>query len=83
VTTTRTSTLSRRALLGIGGSALLGATLATAWRWRMPAGAARPAPPGRPIPYADHEGWMVSPAEKRALQAQSGQPAGQPAGAPR
>jgi hypothetical protein len=62
----------------MGGSALLGATLATVWRWRLPAEAGRPAQPETPIPYADHDGWMVSPAEKRALQAHSGQPAGAP-----
>ena len=69
--------LSRRALLGLGGTTLLVASAATAWRWRT----ARivPSPPPRTdaaIPYADHAGWMVSLAEKQALQARAGDPAG-------
>jgi len=75
VTSTTPSTVSRRALFGIGGSALLAATAATAWRWRTSrAGAATAA--GRSTPYVDHDGWMVSLAEKRALQAGLGGPAG-------
>jgi hypothetical protein len=74
--TTRTG-LSRRALFGIGGSTLLAATAATAWRWR--ASRVEASPRGRadgPIAYADHDGWMISLAEKRALQARAGEPAG-------
>jgi len=75
--TTPTSGLSRRALFGLGGSTLLVATAATAWRWR--ASRVEASPRGRtdgPIPYADHEGWMVSLAEKRALQARSADSSG-------
>jgi hypothetical protein len=77
VTTTPTSGLSRRALFGLGGSTLLVATAATAWRWRT--SRVEASPRGRsdgPIPYADHDGWMVSLAEKRALQARPGDSAG-------
>ena len=76
MTTTPTFGLSRRALFGLGGSTLLVATAATAWRWRT--SRAEAAPQGRadgPIAYADHDGWMVSLAEKRALQARSGESA--------
>ncbi|MEO5819082.1 MAG: hypothetical protein ABIT71_01140 [Vicinamibacteraceae bacterium] len=77
--TTSSSRLSRRALFGLGGSTLLVATAATAWRWRTSrAEASSPTRADGPIPYADHDGWMVSPAEKQALQARSGDPAGAP-----
>ena len=75
--TTPTPGLSRRALFGLGGSTLLVATAATAWRWRT--SRVEASPRGRtdgPIPYADHEGWMVSLAEKRALQARSADSSG-------
>ena len=71
--------LSRRALFGLGGSTALVAAAATAWRWRGTR--AEAAPPGRsdrPVAYADHDGWMVSLAEKRALQARSGDSPGAP-----
>jgi hypothetical protein len=75
--TTPTSGLSRRALFGLGGSALVVASAATAWRWRTSRVEASPgARTDGPIPYADHDGWMVSLAEKRALQARPGDPAG-------
>ena len=73
MTTTPTSGLSRRALCGLGGSTLLVATAATAWRWRT--SRVEASPQGRtegPIPYADHDRWLVSLAEKRALQARPG-----------
>lgn len=60
------SRLSRRALFGLGGGTLLLAGVAT-WR-RRPSRAEAAARAEGPIPYADHEGWIVSPAEKRALQ---------------
>jgi hypothetical protein len=64
------SGLSRRALFGVGGSTLLAVTAATAWRWRTSrAEAASPARTDAPIAYVDHEGWMVSVAEKEALLA--------------
>ena len=64
--TTRAGTLSRRALFGIGGGTLLLAGVAT-WR-RRPSRAEAAARAEATIRYADHEGWIVSPAEKRALQ---------------
>ena len=71
------SGLSRRALFGVGGSTLLAATAATVWRWRTSgAEAASPARLDAVVPYADHEGWIVSVAEKRTLQAWSASPAG-------
>jgi hypothetical protein len=60
------STLSRRALFGIGGGTLLLAGVA-AWRQR-PSRAEAAARAERPSPYADHQGWMVTLAEKQALQ---------------
>jgi hypothetical protein len=76
VTTPKTR-LSRRALFGLGGSTLLAATAATAWRWRTSrVEASTRARTDGAIRYADHEGWMVSVAEKRALQARSGDSAG-------
>jgi hypothetical protein len=64
--TARASRLSRRALFGLGGGTLLLAGLA-GWR-RRPSRAEAAARADGPIPYADHEGWMVTLAEKRALQ---------------
>ena len=71
------SRLSRRTLFGLGGSTLLAATVAMAWRWRTSRPAAsRRVRSGLPIAYADHDGWMLSVAEKRALRPRSGDPAG-------
>ena len=71
--TTPASGLSRRALFGLGGSTLLAASAAAAWRWRVSRVEASPrARTDGPIPYADHEGWMVSLAEKQALRARTG-----------
>lgn len=82
-TPARTSTgLSRRALFGIGGSTLLLATAAAALRRRLSrAEASGPARADAPIAYADHEGWMVTVAEKQALQAQPRQVEPPPGGA--
>ena len=77
MTTTPTSGLSRRALFALGGSTLLVATAATAWRWRT--SRVEASPRGRndgPILYADHDGWMVSLDEKQALRARSADAAG-------
>jgi hypothetical protein len=75
--TTPTSGLSRRALFGLGGSTLLVAMAAAAWRWRTsPVEASQRARTESQIPYADHDGWMVSLQEKHALQARSGDSAG-------
>jgi hypothetical protein len=71
--------LSRRALFGVGGSLLLAATTATAWRWRTSrADAARAPGVDAPASYVDHDGWIVSPAEKQSLQAQPPAPGGAP-----
>ncbi len=68
--TTSPSRLSRRGFFGVGGSTLLVLASASAWRWRS--GRPRPARQAdAPIPYADHDGWMVSVAEKQALRARS------------
>jgi hypothetical protein len=64
------SRLSRRALFGFGASTLLLAGVAATWRLRPMRAAAARRPADAVIPYVDHEGWMVSPAEKRALKAQ-------------
>ena len=77
MTKTPPTGLSRRALFGLGGSTLLAATAIAAWRRRT--SRAEASPHGRadgPIPYADHDGWMVSLAEKRALQVRPADPAG-------
>ncbi len=76
--------LSRRALFGLGGATLMVAGAATAWRLRS--SSAEAAPPPRadaPIPYVDHDGWMVPMAEKQALQASAADRAADPAGAAR
>jgi hypothetical protein len=71
--TTPNTGLSRRALFGLGGSTLLVASAATAWRWRTSRVEASPrARTDGAIPYADHDGWMVSLAEKQALRARPG-----------
>jgi hypothetical protein len=75
--TTPVPRLSRRAWFGLGGAALAVASAATAWRLRSSsAEAATPPRSDAPIPYADHDGWMVSIAEKRALRASAADPAG-------
>jgi hypothetical protein len=75
--TTPKAGLSRRALFGLGASTLLVATGATAWHWRTSrVEASTPVRADGAIPYADHEGWIVSLAEKRALRARSGDSAG-------
>jgi hypothetical protein len=77
VTTTPPAGLSRRTLFGLGGSTLLAAAVAAVWRRH--GARAEGSPQGRadgPIPYADHNGWMVSLAEKQALRAGLGDWAG-------
>jgi hypothetical protein len=69
--------LSRRAFFGIGGSTLLVVASATAWRRRRSRAGTAPRD-AAPIPYADHDGWMVSVTEKRALQARTGDSPGAP-----
>jgi len=52
--------------------------------WRLRSSSAEAAPPSRadaPLPYADHDGWMVSTAEKQALQAGAADLAADRAGA--
>jgi hypothetical protein len=82
--TTPAPGVSRRALFGLGGAALVAAGAATAWRLRSSsAEAATPVRADAPIPYADHDGWMVSIAEKQALRAGAADPAADAAGAGR
>ena len=69
--------LSRRALFGLGGAALTVAGAATVWRLRSSsAEAATLSRTDAPILYADHDGWMVSIAEKQALHTLPADPAG-------
>jgi|SoiMethySBSTD1v2_1073268.scaffolds.fasta_scaffold2150941_2 hypothetical protein len=69
MTTPAPSRLSRRALFSLAGSAVAVASAAVLLRRRAPdAEAATPRHRGV-IPYADHEGWMVTPAEKERLAA--------------
>lgn len=59
--------LSRRALIAIAGSGVALVSAAAVWRRREPdAEDARPVEPP-PAPVVDHEGWIVTPADKRAL----------------
>jgi hypothetical protein len=69
MSTTSKSGLSRRALFGIGGSTLLAVTAFSAWRGRTSSIGAPKGLSDASIAYADYDGWMVSLAEKRALQA--------------
>jgi hypothetical protein len=69
--TAPTPGLSRRALFGIGASTLLAAAAVTGWRWRSAGAEAAPqAGADGQLRYADHDGWMVTPAEKQALRTQ-------------
>ena len=69
-------TLSRRALFGISASVLALAGVAEVWRRHGLGANASPPDAGAAIGYADHDGWMVSVAEKQALRAQPPQPDG-------
>lgn len=60
--------LSRRGWLALAGGSLLAAgSAAVVWK----AGPPRATPPsgtaGPPAAYVDHEGWMVTPADKQRL----------------
>jgi hypothetical protein len=67
---TRSDGVSRRAIFGIAGAGVALASMATLWRSRgSGAEAAPPGPQDVPIGYADHEGWMLTPAEKASLAA--------------
>ncbi len=64
--------LSRRAWLGVAGGALLAAgSAAVVWKSSGPGAARHSAATGAPAPYVDHEGWMLTPADKQRL-AQAG-----------
>ena len=63
--------LSRRAVFGLGGSILALAGVAEVWRRRGSSAEASTSRAEAPIGYADHDGWMVSLAEKQALLAGS------------
>jgi hypothetical protein len=59
--------LSRRSLIAIAGSGVALVSAAAVWRRREPgAEAGRPVEP--PLaPVVDHDGWIVTPEDKRAL----------------
>lgn len=61
------SGISRRALFSLVGSGVALASAAVLLRRRTPGAEAAPPRLHRVIPYADHEGWMVTPAEKQRL----------------
>ena len=65
------SGISRRALFSVIGSGAIAASVAALWRRRTPAAEAAPPRYGVVIAYADHDGWMVTPAEKARLAAAS------------
>ena len=59
--------LSRRSLFAIAASGVALVSAAAIWRRREPdAEAARPVEPV-PAQVVDHDGWIVTPDEKRAL----------------
>ena len=68
MTTPTRSGISRRALFSLVGSGVALASAAVFLRRRTPGAEAAPRHPGV-IPYADHDGWMVTPAEKQRLAA--------------
>jgi hypothetical protein len=62
------ATMTRRAVFVAAGAGVALASMASLWRARSSgAEAAPPSPQQAPIAYADHEGWMVTPAEKATL----------------
>ena len=61
--------LSRRAWLSLLGSGAILASAGLFWRRRTTGAEAAPPRPRGVVPYADHEGWMVTPAEKQRLAA--------------
>jgi hypothetical protein len=63
------SKISRRALFSLLGSGIAVATAAVLLRRRAPDAEAAPPRHRGVIPYADHDGWMVTPAEKQRLAA--------------
>ena len=69
MTTPAPSRLSRRALISLAGSGVAVAAAAVILRRRAPDAEAAPPRHRGVIPYADHEGWMVTPAEKQRLAA--------------
>ena len=69
------STFSRRTLFSIAGTGAIVASVAALWRRRSPDAEAAPLRPAGVIPYADYDGWMVTPAEKTRLVAAAAAPA--------
>jgi hypothetical protein len=65
----RSDGVSRRAIFGIAGAGVALASMASLWRSRGSGAEAALGPQEAPIGYADHEGWMVTPAEKASLVA--------------
>jgi hypothetical protein len=67
MSTAAPSGFTRRALLSLLGSGVVVASAALLLRRRSPdAETAHPGSQGV-VPYADHDGWMVTPAEKQRL----------------
>ena len=69
MTTGSGSRLTRRALFSVLGSGVAVVTGAVLWRRRAPDAEAAPPRARTVVPYADHDGWMVTPAEKQRLTA--------------
>lgn len=60
--------LSRRAWLAVAGGTLLAAgAAAVVWRTGLPGVTPGAVVAGAPAGYVDHEGWMLTPADKQAL----------------
>jgi hypothetical protein len=61
--------LSRRAWMAVTGGALLAAgSAAVVWKSGWPGEGRRTAAAGPPAPYVDHDGWMLTPADKQRLE---------------
>lgn len=69
MTTPQASGLSRRAWLSLLGSGAILASAGVFWRRRATGAEAAPPRSRGVVPYADHDGWMVTPAEKQRLAA--------------
>ena len=60
--------LSRRAWFAVAGGALLAAgSAAVVWKTERPGAARRPAAADATAAYVDHEGWILTPADKQRL----------------
>jgi hypothetical protein len=61
------SSFTRRAVLSLLGSGVVLASAAVLVRRRSTNAGTTPPTSPDVVPYADHDGWMVTPAEKRRL----------------